>query len=98
MFGTYRFNSRFHTQEDVSSALDRLSDDSALSALVAAHRSAVLDTFGDVFGLRSFTGRSGTMYGYEGLGCIYWHMVSKLLLAIQENWLRGGRQDDIARG
>ena len=25
------------------------------------------------------------MYGYEGLGCIYWHMVSKLLLAVQEN-------------
>ena len=31
-----------------------------------------------------FTGRSGTFYGYEGLGCIYWHMVSKLLLATQE--------------
>jgi hypothetical protein len=24
------------------------------------------------------------MYGYEGLGCVYWHMVSKLLLAVQE--------------
>ena len=24
------------------------------------------------------------MYGYEGLGCIYWHMVAKLLLAVQE--------------
>jgi hypothetical protein len=31
-----------------------------------------------------FTGRSGTMFGYEGLGCIYWHMVAKLLLAVQE--------------
>jgi hypothetical protein len=26
------------------------------------------------------------MFGFEGLGCIYWHMVSKLLLAIQENF------------
>ena len=25
------------------------------------------------------------MFGYEGLGCIYWHMVAKLLLAVQEN-------------
>ncbi len=33
---------------------------------------------------REFTGRSGTMFGYEGLGCIYWHMVAKLLLAVQE--------------
>ena len=24
------------------------------------------------------------MFSYEGLGCIYWHMVSKLMLAIQE--------------
>jgi hypothetical protein len=24
------------------------------------------------------------MYGYEGIGSIYWHMVSKLLLAVQE--------------
>lgn len=33
---------------------------------------------------RSFTGRSGTFYAYEGLGSIYWHMVAKLLLAAQE--------------
>jgi hypothetical protein len=26
------------------------------------------------------------MFGFEGLGCIYWHMVSKLLLAIQEQY------------
>jgi hypothetical protein len=31
-----------------------------------------------------FTGRSGTMFGFEGLGCVYWHMVAKLLLAVQE--------------
>jgi hypothetical protein len=37
-----------------------------------------------VLGHHEFTGRSGTMFGYEGLGCIYWHMVAKLLLAVQE--------------
>jgi hypothetical protein len=31
------------------------------------------------------------MYGYEGLGCIYWHMVAKLLLATQEVILRAER-------
>jgi hypothetical protein len=24
------------------------------------------------------------MFAYEGLGCIYWHMISKLMLAAQE--------------
>jgi hypothetical protein len=26
------------------------------------------------------------MFGYEGLGCVYWHMISKLLLVVQENF------------
>lgn len=30
----------------------------------------------------SFTGRSGSFFAYEGLGSIYWHMVSKLALAV----------------
>ena len=40
-----------------------------------------------MFDHKSFTGRSGTFFGYEGLGSIYWHMVSKLLVATQENCL-----------
>jgi hypothetical protein len=40
----------------------------------------------NTFNHREFTGRSGTFFKYEGLGSIYWHMVSKLLLAIQENY------------
>jgi hypothetical protein len=44
----------------------------------------ILAVYEEVFDHQSFTGRSGTFYKYEGLGCIYWHMVSKLLLAVQE--------------
>jgi len=44
----------------------------------------ILALYEEVFDHQSFTGRSGTFYKYEGLGCIYWHMVSKLLLAVQE--------------
>jgi hypothetical protein len=46
------------------------------------------DVFEEIFDHKSFTGRSGTFYGYEGLGSIYWHMVSKLLLAVQECCLK----------
>ncbi|HKJ18751.1 MAG TPA: hypothetical protein VJ984_15460 [Xanthomonadales bacterium] len=42
---------------------------------------ALCDIYETVFNHRAFTGRSGSMCKYEGLGCIYWHMVSKLLLA-----------------
>jgi hypothetical protein len=44
----------------------------------------ILNLYEQVFDHQSFTGRSGTFYKYEGLGCIYWHMVSKLALAVQE--------------
>ena len=44
----------------------------------------VLDVYERVFRHRAFTGRSGTMFAYEGLGSIYWHMVGKLLVAAQE--------------
>jgi len=38
-----------------------------------------------LFHHKSFTGRSGSFFKYEGLGSIYWHMVSKLQLAVAEN-------------
>ncbi|MFK8029576.1 MAG: hypothetical protein AB8G18_05010, partial [Gammaproteobacteria bacterium] len=53
---------------------------------VEQSREAVLALFESVFNHKAFTGRSGTMFGFEGLGSIYWHMVSKLLLAVMENF------------
>ena len=37
----------------------------------------------DLFGHDEFNGRATRFFKYEGLGCIYWHMVSKLMLAVQ---------------
>ncbi|MBQ2438956.1 MAG: hypothetical protein II267_03600 [Paludibacteraceae bacterium] len=45
----------------------------------------LLNLYEQLFNHHAFTGRSGTFYKYEGLGCIYWHMVSKLLLAVGES-------------
>lgn len=59
---------------------------SAYQGYTAEDWNQVADIYELTFNHKSFTGRSGTMFGYEGLGCIYWHMVSKLLLAVQENY------------
>jgi hypothetical protein len=69
-------------------ALGDLSGD-IYGALVQQEKESILNVFEDIFDHQSFTGRSGTFYGYEGLGSIYWHMVSKLLLAVQECYLKG---------
>ncbi|MEH6585155.1 MAG: hypothetical protein V7720_01285 [Halioglobus sp.] len=50
------------------------------------------ELYESVFNHRAFTGRSGGMFAFEGLGSIYWHMISKLLLAIQENFYSASRQ------
>ena len=55
---------------------------------VAKEKERVLQIFEEVFNHKEFTGRSGTFYGYEGLGSIYWHMVSKLALAVEETCLQ----------
>ena len=80
--GAYHFNGSFNNAESVQAALSSLSE--SYAELVDADSKKVLDIFESVFDHKSFTGRSGTFFGYEGLGSIYWHMVSKLLLAVYE--------------
>lgn len=82
--GTYHFNGTFRNDNDVKDTLDALVD-KGFGAEVEKDRDFVLALFEELFNHKAFTGRSGTFFGYEGLGCIYWHMVSKLLLATQEN-------------
>ena len=83
--GRYRLNADFSNVSDLETALDVLTEDSTWSDLVTEHRETTLLTYEQVFGHHSYTGRSGSMYGYEGIGSIYWHMVAKLLLAVQES-------------
>ena len=84
--GGLHFNGLFQNIRDVRAALARLGEQ-GYADLVERESELVGEIFEAVFEHRRFTGRSGTFYGYEGLGCIYWHMVSKLLLAVQESCL-----------
>src|SRR5258706_5279864 len=82
--GVYHFNGTFRNDKDVRKALDTLKQQPALTKLVEAESGKILELFETAFEHKSFTGRSGTFFAYEGLGSIYWHMVTKLLLATQE--------------
>ena len=81
--GDYHFNGNFKNANDLKAALIELSGTS-YEALAKSETPKILQIFEEVFNHKSFTGRSGTFYGYEGLGSIYWHMVSKLQLAVLE--------------
>ena len=58
----------------------------AINEVPANEIEQICNIYFEAFSHREFTGRSGTFFKYEGLGSIYWHMVSKLLLAVQDNY------------
>ncbi|ADH98832.1 hypothetical protein [Salisediminibacterium selenitireducens] len=78
--GNYHFNGRFRNGEEIEEAL------AATGEYEEKDISAVKELFSELFNHHAFTGRSGTFFKYEGLGSIYWHMVSKLVLAVQETF------------
>ncbi|MCG8527463.1 MAG: hypothetical protein MI748_13850 [Opitutales bacterium] len=75
--GTTRFKSNFRNIECLN---EQLKDDN----LTDSQKKELRDLYEDTFHHHAFTGRSRSFFAYEGLGSIYWHMVSKLLLAVQE--------------
>jgi hypothetical protein len=84
--GRLRFHPTLHHAEACLGALRALPG-AGQTPVGEADVAAVLEVYEAVFHHRAFTGRSGTMFAYEGLGSIYWHMVGKLLLAVQERYL-----------
>lgn len=90
--GGYHFNGTFRNAEVLNNAMNDLKSDVYVQ-LLKEEKDKVLDIFEEIFDHQSFTGRSGTFYGFEGLGSIYWHMVSKLLLAAQESYFNAIQED-----
>ena len=85
--GRVHYNTTITNARDVKRILAELPA-ARYGRLAKRDAALVLAIFERLFDHESFTGRSGTFFGYEGLGCIYWHMVSKLLLAVQETYFR----------
>jgi len=76
--GTVRFAPALANRRALEAAL-------AQGAPLGVEVGPLIAAYERLLGHHAFTGRSGTMFAYEGLGCIYWHMVAKLLLAVQES-------------
>jgi len=89
--GGYHFNGAFNNVDSAKAVLASLKEN-GYQDLVEQEQSLIEEIFEAVFNHRQFTGRSGGMYAYEGLGSIYWHMVSKLLLAALENFRKALEQ------
>ncbi len=75
--GDLHFDSSFSTLQDLLAACKAHGLSAATTALLS-------DEFERLFAHKKFTGRSGVMYKFEGIGCVYWHQNAKFLLAILE--------------
>ena len=96
--GQAHFQSDMTNEGDLFAALDRLAEEASWTSAVARDRGVVTQLWEEVFDHGTFLGRSGTMFAFEGLGSIYWHMVAKLLLAVQENYraaIQGSAQPEV---
>ncbi len=92
ILGNIRFNQDFSNAQDLLSALKKLAENSVYQGLVEQELEKIMDIFEAVFKHKEFTGRSGIMFKYEGIGCVYWHQNSKFLLAVQECFFNAYQQ------
>ena len=99
--GGWHFEGAFRNADSVQAVLDVLGREEGYARAARQDGEAVLALFEETFDHRAYTGRSGTFYGYEGLGSVYWHMVSKLLLAVLECFRaaeEAGEDEAVLRG
>ena len=89
--GGYRFHHSLTNSYELNGAMN------AIEGLSSEDKIEIEALYESVFQHQMFTGRSGSMFGYEGLGCIYWHMVSKLMVAAQEVTLEARRKERMPR-
>ncbi len=92
--GLVHFNSSFNNVSALKAALNAPGSNISLKKREIQE---IVDIYEDVFDHQSFTGRSGTFFKYEGLGSIYWHMVSKLLLSTGEIIQKGIKEGESVR-
>ncbi len=86
--GSAHFQADLANAASLSARLDRLAGEKHWRQAISQDRAALLELWEAVFHHGAFTGRSGSMFAFEGLGSIYWHMIAKLLLAAEENHRR----------
>lgn len=89
----FRFHSALTNGYALAEVINALAKDNKLKDQITASRALIEELYEDTFHHRSFTGRSGRMFGYEGLGCVYWHMISKLMVAAQEVTLKAAETE-----
>ena len=90
--GVCRFNADITNSNALQAVIEQVKEQGF--EIPSNDQESIFALYEDTFNHQEFTGRSGGMFGFEGLGCIYWHMVSKLLLAVSESYFTALDNDE----
>ena len=90
--GEYYFNASLVNEKHLAALLDELADNGYAKA-VERDRERILEIYRELYRHDTYSGRAQYFFKYEGLGCVYWHMVSKLLLAVQRSYWQAVDQE-----
>jgi len=82
--GAWHFGPELRNSSELRRRLGGLAGDRDLGSELGRGGEDLVALYEETFGHATFTGRSGSFFAYEGLGSIYWHMVTKLQLAVLE--------------
>ena len=96
--GVCRFAPELGDKSALLNALDNCADHSALASLAVEYRAETVALYEQVFRHHSYTGRSSSMHAFEGIGSVYWHMVAKLLVGIQQTMGREADGEPLGEG
>ncbi len=89
----FHFAADIKNKQDITKKLAYLGKNGYKKS-VDEHGKSIVNLFERIFNHRAFTGRSGRFFKYEGLGSIYWHMVSKYGLVVIENMESNTKDSD----
>lgn len=79
--GDVHFAGVLRNIDDLNDAIDRWNTSHPAEALGAEERAELGVLWEETFHHHGFIGRATRFFGYEGLGSVYWHMVSKAACA-----------------
>ena len=85
--GEVRFHDTIQQSSDVEKWLTQLRESPEYCKAATESASHLREVYEKVFAHKQFTGRSGIMYKYEGIGCIFWHQNSKFMVSLQESFI-----------
>ncbi len=99
MHGNIRLNESIVDIHSFLKSLENIKQNPKYSQLVTEEFDSLCDIYDEIFKHKEFTGRSGRMYKYEGIGCIYWHQNAKFLLSLEETFfdsLKTSSKDELS--